>query len=252
MGLAHKIGRITTDGVITEFSTPPGGAEGIAAGPDGNMWFTLSFAGIGRITTNGEITAFGLSTIDSVAHAIAAGPDGNMWFIEQGRIGVITLNGVATEISLPSGGYPRGIVAGPDGNVWFTGGSIHRFATGSTSSPCSSDATTLCLNGGRFSVKADWEVPSEGTSGHGTAVRLTPDSGYFWFFGASNVEVVAKVLDGCHGDGGHYWVFAGGLTNVGVTLTITDKQTDQIRTYANPPGTPFQPIQDTSAFDTCP
>jgi len=49
-----------------------------------------------------------------------------------------------------------------------------------------------------------------------------------------------------------YWVFAGGLTDVRVTLTVTDTQTGAVKTYTNPIGTPFQPIQDTSAFSTCP
>ena len=48
-----------------------------------------------------------------------------------------------------------------------------------------------------------------------------------------------------------YWVFAGGLTNVNVVMTITDTQTGAVRTYTNPQVTAFQPIQDTSAFP-CP
>jgi FlaG/FlaF family flagellin (archaellin) len=110
---------------------------------------------------------------------------------------------------------------------------------------------TLCLHGGRFAVKAAWQVPAQEKSGSGLAVRLTSSTGYFWFFNASNVEVVVKVLDGCQVDG-HYWVFAGGLTDVEVTLTATDLQTGGSRTYTNPSGSAFLPIQDTSAFKTCP
>jgi hypothetical protein len=89
-----------------------------------------------------------------------------------------------------------------------------------------------------------------GNSGAAHAIQLTPDTGYLWFFGSSNVEAVVKVLDGC-GLGGHYWVFAGGLTDVSVVLTVTDTQTGQSKTYTNPQGKAFQPIQDTSAFATC-
>lgn len=103
----------------------------------------------------------------------------------------------------------------------------------------------------RFLVKAHWEVPSRHDSGDGTAVALTSDSGYFWFFDASNVEVGVKVLNACSPDGGHHWVFAGGLTNAGVTLTVTDMKTLAVQTYTNAGGTPFAPIQDTSAF-ACP
>lgn len=61
-----------------------------------------------------------------------------------------------------------------------------------------------------------------------TPVQLTGDTGYFWFFNASNVELVVKVLDACHF--GRFWVFAGGLTNVDVDLTVTDTATGAVKT----------------------
>ncbi len=63
-------------------------------------------------------------------------------------------------------------------------------------SPCTPGSTTLCLNESRFHLTVDWEVPAEGRSGHGTAVPLSGDTGYFWFFNGDNVELVIKVLDG--------------------------------------------------------
>ncbi len=111
---------------------------------------------------------------------------------------------------------------------------------------CSADATTLCLNGGRFEVEVRWTTP-QGQSGAGQAVTLTGDTGYFWFFSANNVEVVVKVVDG-RAFNSRFWVFAGGLTNVNVTITVTDTATGTVRTYTNPQGVAFQPIQDTSAF----
>ena len=50
----------------------------------------------------------------------------------------------------------------------------------------------------------------------------------------------------------HYWVFAAGLTNVKATLTVVDTQNGTVQQYVNPQGTAFAPIQDTSAFATCP
>jgi hypothetical protein len=114
---------------------------------------------------------------------------------------------------------------------------------------CVTDPTTLCL-GARFQVTAQWNR-SDGTSGPGTAISLTPDSGYFWFFDPTNVEVLTKVVSGC-GINSRYWVFASGLTNVGVTLAYTDLATGVQKTYRNFAGAAFQPIQDTSAFATCP
>jgi hypothetical protein len=109
--------------------------------------------------------------------------------------------------------------------------------------------TRICLNGGRFQVEAQWTA--NGTSGAGHAVLLTPDTGYFWFFADTNIEVVLKVLNAC-GFNQRYWVYAGGLTNVKVHLTVTDTQTGAVKTYDNPQGTAFRPIQDSGAFSTCP
>jgi hypothetical protein len=113
---------------------------------------------------------------------------------------------------------------------------------------CQSPA--VCFNHSRFSVIAQWKTP-DGRSGNGNLVRLTDDSGYFWFFDSTNVEMVFKVLNACvlnHA----YWFYAGGLTNVQVTITVTDTKTGAAKTYTNPQGKAFQPIQDSSAFSTCP
>src|SRR5690348_12279128 len=63
-----------------------GNAGGIAAGPEGNLWFTQNtlFKGqpaIGRITPAGKVTKFkqGLTRATQPLE-ITAGPDGNMWF----------------------------------------------------------------------------------------------------------------------------------------------------------------------------
>jgi hypothetical protein len=117
---------------------------------------------------------------------------------------------------------------------------------------CTSNATTLCLNNNRFRVTATFAT-SLGQSGNGMAVPETTDTGLFWFFTANNIEVIVKVINACtFAAGPRYWVFAGGLTNVQVVLTVTDTQTGNMRTYTNPQGTAFQPIQDTDAFATCP
>ena len=117
--------------------------------------------------------------------------------------------------------------------------------------PCEPEPEALCLNGGRFRVTAEWEK-LDGTSGHGTGLKLTPDSGYFWFFDPANIEVVAKVLDGCALTNS-YWVFGAGLTNVAVHLVLTDTQTGVVYTRDNSQGSAFQPVQDTTAFPTsCP
>jgi PKD repeat protein len=112
------------------------------------------------------------------------------------------------------------------------------------------DPSVLYLNNRRFEVRASWVSTGQGTHGVGTAVQLTSDTGYLWFFNPANLEVVVKVLDACSVDG-YFWVFGGGLTNLAVELTVTDTQTLFTKTYTNLENTAFQPIQDTR-FELCP
>lgn len=120
----------------------------------------------------------------------------------------------------------------------------------SATTACVAGETRLCLGGGRFQVDVEWTTRN-GASGAGHAVPLSTDTGYFWFFDGGNVEMVLKVLDGCTVNN-RYWVFAGGLTDVRVRITVTDTLRGVTKSYANPQGTAFRPIQDTSAFATCP
>ncbi|HEX2465049.1 MAG TPA: PQQ-dependent sugar dehydrogenase [Thermoanaerobaculia bacterium] len=112
---------------------------------------------------------------------------------------------------------------------------------------CSRDETKLCLNQGRFRVAARWVEPGA-ESRAARAVTLSDDTGYFWFLGRTNVELVIKVLDGCETPLETYWVFAAGLTDLDVTLTVTDVSTGAERRYHNAAGQPFPSLQDTTAF----
>lgn len=120
-----------------------------------------------------------------------------------------------------------------------------RTEAAAATSACVPAANRLCLNGGRFAVEASWKDFSGGT-GSGTAVPLTGDTGYFWFFDSANVEVVIKVLDGTPANG-HFWVFYGALSNVEYRLTVTDTVTGAVKTYSNPSGR-FASVGDTGAF----
>ena len=64
--------------------------QGIAAGPDGALWFTDSGNDvIGRMTTRGKYT-MQVSPGDEVSDGITAGPDGALWFTTYNHIGRIT------------------------------------------------------------------------------------------------------------------------------------------------------------------
>jgi DNA-binding beta-propeller fold protein YncE len=153
----------------------------------------------------------------------------------------------------PMSDYPADLAVSADGRtavlsqVARDGVDIASFAP---PVPCEASATQLCLRGNRFAVTAEWRTPQAQT-GTGQALPLTTETGLFWFFASSNLELVVKVLDGCAVNG-HYWVFAGGLTNVEVALRVTDTTTGAVRTYTNRLQTPYQPIQDTLAFARCP
>src|SRR2546426_62189 len=76
--------------------TPSSGPLGIAAGPDGVVWFTEHDANkIGRVTIDGTFTEFPVPTEGSGPYGIAAGPDGAMWFTERlsNKIGRIDTGG---------------------------------------------------------------------------------------------------------------------------------------------------------------
>jgi streptogramin lyase len=132
--LDASIGRITTSGVVTNYSDATvDGPVDITAGPDGALWFTnqgYCVAGlcgygqsIGRITTAGVVTAYPLPRT-YFPNGITAGSDGNLWFTNVGdnSIGCITTSGAITIYTDPSISIPEYITAGPDGNLWFTNG----------------------------------------------------------------------------------------------------------------------------------
>ncbi|MEM7355207.1 MAG: CHRD domain-containing protein, partial [Acidobacteriota bacterium] len=114
---------------------------------------------------------------------------------------------------------------------------------------CFAGPDSLCLNDQRFQVEVDWQTAGE--NGIGKSIEVREDTGLFYFFSEPNIELAVKVLDGCDING-YYWVFAGGLTDQGVDITVTDTLTGQVQTYSNELGTAFEPIRDTSAFATCP
>jgi plastocyanin len=117
---------------------------------------------------------------------------------------------------------------------------------------CTADSNTLCLNGGRFQVRAQW-TDFQGHTGLGNVVPgvSSDSSGLFWFFNSNNWEMLVKTLNGC-GVNAHYWVFGAATTNVQYTLTVTDTQSGQVKTYSNPLGTSSPAITDSGAFSTCP
>jgi virginiamycin B lyase len=120
---------------VFEIPTRDSGPRALAAGPDGNIWFSEFKAGrIGRITPGGAITEFPMPRPNSGPGDITAGADGNMWFIELsgsmdglepdgGRVGRITMQGEISEFAMPPGRSSAvNVAVGPDRNIWYTRG----------------------------------------------------------------------------------------------------------------------------------
>jgi virginiamycin B lyase len=114
---------------VVEFDIPSVGVpEGIAAGADGNLWFSERYTSqLGRMTPAGSFTMFQLPGFNQMTTDITAGPDGALWFtypkstppLSGGQIGRITTSGAKTFFTIPWVSDPESITAGPDGNLWF-------------------------------------------------------------------------------------------------------------------------------------
>ncbi|HEX4956426.1 MAG TPA: hypothetical protein VF017_23820 [Thermoanaerobaculia bacterium] len=110
---------------------------------------------------------------------------------------------------------------------------------------CAPGPAQLCLLDGRFAVRVVLEDPNVPTL-DGQAVAWSADAGFFWFFGADNLEVGVKMVDGREVSG-RFWVFSASLSNLGYRLVVTDTATGVQRTYRNRPGA-FASFADTGAF----
>jgi sugar lactone lactonase YvrE len=117
---AGIVGRITTDGAITQYQV--GSAPyAITAGPDGALWFTdRDSSTVHRISTTGAVTAFASPGVSSAA--IATGPDGDLWISGSGSLVRMTPAGIATTVPIPAPttATPASMLVGADGDLWFT------------------------------------------------------------------------------------------------------------------------------------
>jgi hypothetical protein len=161
----NSIGRITTSGVVTNYTSPTiSDPDAIAAGPDGAMWFTNGDNNsIGRITMSGVVTNYTSSTI-SDPDGIAAGPDGAMWFTNFGNNSIgritagpsLTSQAVAFTSTPPSGA----LVGDPPYTVAATGGgsgnAVVFSVDASASSVCSiAGAVVSFIGPGRCTIDAN-------------------------------------------------------------------------------------------------
>jgi hypothetical protein len=170
-------------------------------------------------------------------------------------IRLVKVNGVPPggALQLADASFP---LAG--GGIPFSSGNIVSFAVlPSLAGSCVEDGNHLCLQDQRVELGAAWTTyGSPPQSGVGTPVPLSPsgtsdpDTGYFWFFDPSNVEIMAKALNGAAVNN-EYWVFYGALSSVEYVLTARDTTAGAVRAYFNPNGQ-VASNADTSAFSLAP
>jgi virginiamycin B lyase len=126
---AGQIGRITVDGVVTEYPVPTEDAlddtQGfVALGPDGAIWFNEDRANkLGRISPDGVVAEYDLPPGTAPIREMVAGPDKTLWVtaLDANKIVKLSTDGmVLAEYPLPNAdSRPAGMVAGPDGAFWF-------------------------------------------------------------------------------------------------------------------------------------
>jgi virginiamycin B lyase len=123
----NRIGKITMDGVVTEYPAPSrdSGPRAIILGPDGNLWFVESIGNaIGRMDLRGNACAFPLSRPGASPRGIALSPSGEFWITENAANCVVrmtTTGEILAEYPLPTKqSGPRAIIVISDGRVFFS------------------------------------------------------------------------------------------------------------------------------------
>ena len=133
-GQPGKVARVTTAGVITEFSVPTAASrpDAITTGADGNLWLTyLNKAVIARVTTAGVFTEFAIPSGGISSYGVARGVDDNVWFTEQdmGKVASVTAAGVVTEYAPPTASSDPVGITRLGVSMWFVESSQGQLAS---------------------------------------------------------------------------------------------------------------------------
>lgn len=124
----NALAHIDLGGTVTEQFLPiPGGEPRVlTSGPDGRLWFSLTFPTEERIavaSTRGTFEhSWVLPTLRRIRELVV-GPDSNIWFVDStmsSSLWRMALDGVFTEFPIGLPTYPVGLTVGPDSRLWFT------------------------------------------------------------------------------------------------------------------------------------
>ena len=113
----------------TEPQAKVSGPFAIAAGSDGQLWFTDPYAHqIGRMNVEGRLTLQAPVPATQFQYGIAAGSDGAMWFVSQNPSSISRIDeagNILTKNLSEALANPTHIVSGPGAALWFTEGVHH-------------------------------------------------------------------------------------------------------------------------------
>jgi len=172
-----------------------------------------------------------------------------LWASDGTREGTVLLQDVAPG---PAPSSPSNITVTRDRVFFLADDGVHGrelWSMRRSAASCPASDTTLCLQGGRFAVTVRWQtpnVPGGQGAGHSVPVSGSDQTGTFWFFSPSNVELLVKLIDGTALNGS-FWFFSGALSDVAYQIEVNDLFTGATRTYTNAAGN-LCGQADTAAF----
>ncbi len=148
---------------VYRFSLPVAGnrPQFIAAGSDGNMWFTESPGNaVARITPAGVVTEFPVPTAAANPQQIIGASDGNLWLTEfsANKLARLTTSGTFTEYSTlfapPPNDNPFGLVDRGDGNIWYVANGSSRVGFQGETSGVAGETSIPTANSGPYGIAA--------------------------------------------------------------------------------------------------
>jgi streptogramin lyase len=160
-GAATQAATFTPTPTIYQFSIPVAAnrPQFIAAGSDGNMWFTESPGNaVARITPAGVVTEFTVPTAASNPQQIIGASDGNLWFTEfsANKLGRLTTTGTFTEFSTlfapPPNDNPFGLVDRGDGTIWYVANGSSRIGFQGITSGAAGETSIPTANSGPYGI----------------------------------------------------------------------------------------------------
>jgi hypothetical protein len=188
-----------------------------------------------------ESATFGLGGFAVTAATFAGGQflvASNLFFYSYGSLLLFPLN----DFQHPTSGSPS-YGGGP------FGGSPPLFGIVEARQPCITTPSATCLYN-RFRVEVSYDAKPNG-SGPAKPALESSESAKYAFVDSQEIDLVVRMVKACTPGINRWRVWAGGPTNVGVQIKITDTKTGKIKNYSNTKGKLFQTVFDTAAF-ACP